>query len=38
MVRFRLAITVWLAEAHGARIEVLSEIGVGSTFMIYLPV
>jgi two-component system, OmpR family, sensor histidine kinase CiaH len=33
-----LSITRWAAEAHGGRIEVESEIGLGSTFRIVLPV
>jgi heavy metal sensor kinase len=32
-----LAICRWIAEAHGGRIEVESELGVGSTFTVWLP-
>jgi signal transduction histidine kinase len=32
-----LAISKHIAEAHGGRIEVKSEIGVGSTFSVWLP-
>jgi signal transduction histidine kinase len=32
-----LAICRWIAEAHGGRIEVQSELGVGSTFTVWLP-
>jgi heavy metal sensor kinase len=33
-----LAISKHIAEAHGGRIEVESEVGVGSTFAVWLPV
>ncbi len=32
-----LAITEWVARAHGGRIEVHSEVGKGSTFTVHLP-
>ena len=32
-----LAIAQWLAELHGGRIEVVSEVGQGSTFTVWLP-
>ncbi|OGO40113.1 MAG: hypothetical protein A2Z04_08620 [Chloroflexi bacterium RBG_16_57_9] len=32
-----LAIAQWLAQVHGGRIEVHSEIGKGSTFTVWLP-
>lgn len=32
-----LAICQWIAEAHGGCIEVESQLGVGSTFTVYLP-
>jgi two-component system OmpR family sensor kinase len=32
-----LAIAKWVAEAHGGRIEVESEVGRGSTFTVWLP-
>jgi heavy metal sensor kinase len=32
-----LAIVKWIAEAHGGRIEVVSEVGKGSTFTLWLP-
>jgi len=32
-----LAIAQWLAQVHGGRIEVRSEIGKGSTFTVWLP-
>jgi heavy metal sensor kinase len=32
-----LAICTWIAEAHGGHIEVQSEVGVGSTFTVWLP-
>ena len=32
-----LAIVKWIAEAHGGRIEVKSEVGKGSTFTLWLP-
>lgn len=32
-----LAICKWIAEAHGGRIEVKSEVGQGSTFTVWLP-
>lgn len=32
-----LAITEWVARAHGGRIEVASEAGKGSTFTVHLP-
>lgn len=32
-----LSIAQWLAQAHGGRIEVHSEIGKGSTFTVWLP-
>jgi signal transduction histidine kinase len=32
-----LAVSQKLAEANGGRIEVQSEVGVGSTFTVYLP-
>jgi heavy metal sensor kinase len=32
-----LAITEWVARAHGGRIEVGSEVGKGSTFTVHLP-
>jgi signal transduction histidine kinase len=33
-----LAICQWIAEAHGGRIEVQSQVGRGSTFTVWLPV
>ncbi len=33
-----LAICKWIAEAHGGRIEVQSQVGKGSTFMVWLPI
>ncbi|MBI5651964.1 MAG: HAMP domain-containing protein [Chloroflexi bacterium] len=33
-----LAICQWIAEAHGGRIEVESQVGKGSTFTVWLPV
>jgi signal transduction histidine kinase len=33
-----LAICKWIAEAHGGRIEVQSQVGKGSTFTVWLPV
>jgi heavy metal sensor kinase len=33
-----LAIAQWIAQAHGGRIEVTSEVGKGSTFTVWLPV
>jgi len=33
-----LAICKWIAEAHGGRIEVRSEVGKGSTFTVWLPI
>jgi two-component system, OmpR family, sensor kinase len=32
-----LAICRWIAEAHGGRIEVASQLGAGSTFAVFLP-
>jgi two-component system OmpR family sensor kinase len=32
-----LAIVNWIAEAHGGRLEVTSEVGHGSTFTVWLP-
>ncbi len=32
-----LAIAKWIADAHGGRIEVQSEMGKGSTFTVWLP-
>ncbi|HEY6072129.1 MAG TPA: ATP-binding protein, partial [Anaerolineales bacterium] len=32
-----LAIVKWIAEAHGGRIEVASDVGKGSTFTLLLP-
>ncbi|MCX7838352.1 MAG: cell wall metabolism sensor histidine kinase WalK, partial [Anaerolineae bacterium] len=32
-----LAICKWIAEAHGGRIEVQSQVGKGSTFTVWLP-
>lgn len=32
-----LSIARWVAEAHGGKIEVSSEVGVGSTFTLWLP-
>jgi signal transduction histidine kinase len=32
-----LAICRWIAEAHGGRIEVTSQVGAGSTFTLFLP-
>ncbi len=33
-----LSIAKWVAETHGGKIEVESEVGKGSTFTVYLPV
>jgi signal transduction histidine kinase len=33
-----LAICKWIAEAHGGRVEVTSQVGKGSTFTVWLPV
>jgi signal transduction histidine kinase len=32
-----LSIAYWLAELHGGRIEVNSQVGQGSTFKVWLP-
>jgi two-component system, OmpR family, sensor kinase len=32
-----LSIAQWIAEAHGGRVEVSSEVGKGSTFTVWLP-
>jgi signal transduction histidine kinase len=32
-----LAICKWIAEAHGGRIELQSQVGKGSTFTVWLP-
>lgn len=32
-----LSIAQWIAQAHGGRIEVASEVGVGTTFTVWLP-
>jgi signal transduction histidine kinase len=32
-----LAIARWIAEAHGGRLEVESQVGQGSTFTLWLP-
>jgi len=32
-----LSIAKWIAEAHGGRIEVMSEVGKGTTFTVYIP-
>jgi signal transduction histidine kinase len=33
-----LSIACWIAEAHGGRITVTSQVDVGSTFSVWLPV
>jgi len=32
-----LSIAQWVAQAHGGRIEVESQVGRGSTFTVWLP-